>query len=88
MVSIPSGSFDFAALRSGWRGCVGWLEIDKAVAGVIVIGWATCAIDVRATSAATLVCILGVHSFVGGDELPTPLFGQVFEVGILGADQV
>jgi hypothetical protein len=32
--------------------------------------------------------VLGVHFFVGGDELPAPLFGEVLEVGVLGADQV
>ena len=42
--------------------------------------------DVRATSAATLILYLGVHLFVGGDEPPAPLFGEVFEGGILGAD--
>lgn len=31
---------------------------------------------------------LGLHLFVHSDELPTPLFGQVFEVGVLGADEV
>ena len=30
--------------------------------------------------------LLGVHFFVGGDELPAPLFGEVLEVGVLGAD--
>ena len=29
---------------------------------------------------------LGIHLFVGGDELPAPGFGEVFEVGVLGAD--
>ena len=32
--------------------------------------------------------LLGVHFFVGGDELPAPGFGEVFEVGVQGADQV
>jgi hypothetical protein len=31
---------------------------------------------------------LGVHFFVNGDELPAPLFGEVFEFGVEGADQV
>ncbi len=30
--------------------------------------------------------LLGFHFFVGGDELPAPGFGQVFEVWVLGAD--
>ena len=30
----------------------------------------------------------GAHLFVGGDELPTPGFGEVFEVWVLSADQV
>ena len=32
--------------------------------------------------------LLGVHLFIGGDELPAPGFGEVFEVWVLGADQV
>jgi hypothetical protein len=32
--------------------------------------------------------LLGVHFFVGGDEVPAPGFGEVFEVWVLGADQV
>jgi hypothetical protein len=30
--------------------------------------------------------LLGVHLFLGGDELPAPGFGEVFEVWVLGAD--
>jgi hypothetical protein len=29
---------------------------------------------------------LGVHFFVGGDELPAPGFGEVFEVWVIGPD--
>jgi hypothetical protein len=32
--------------------------------------------------------LLVVHLFVGGDELPAPGFGEVFEIWVLGADQV
>jgi len=31
---------------------------------------------------------LRVHLFVDGDELPAPIFGEVFEFGVLGADKV
>ena len=30
--------------------------------------------------------LLEVHFFVGGDELPAPSFGEVFEVWVMGAD--
>ena len=33
-------------------------------------------------------CWLGVHLVVDGDELPAPLGGEIFELGILDADEV